>query len=63
MGLFNDPFSHLNDPTVTKEQTEAEGRLHCKEARAVAAETFVLLKNQHGVLPLKKKVRLRSLAH
>jgi beta-glucosidase len=55
MGLFKDPFSHIKDPTVTKEQTEAEGRLHRQEAREVAAKSFVLLKNQHQTLPLKKQ--------
>ena len=50
LGLFKDPYKHL-DPSraerIYTEQTRAE-------ARKISAESFVLLKNE-GVLPLQKK--------
>ncbi|EPJ5820700.1 beta-glucosidase BglX [Pluralibacter gergoviae] len=54
MGLFNDPYSHLGPKTSDPQDTNAESRLHRKEAREVARESLVLLKNRLETLPLKK---------
>lgn len=54
MGLFNDPYSHLGPKESDPEDTNAESRLHRKEAREVARESLVLLKNRLQTLPLKK---------
>ncbi|RJT20079.1 beta-glucosidase BglX [Buttiauxella izardii] len=54
MGLFNDPYSHLGPKESDPEDTNAESRLHRKEAREVARESMVLLKNRQQTLPLKK---------
>lgn len=53
MGLFNDPYSHLGPKDSDPQDTNAESRLHRKEAREVARE-LVLLKNRLDTLPLKK---------
>lgn len=54
MGLFNDPYSHLGPKDSDPQDTNAESRLHRKEAREVARESMVLLKNRLQTLPLKK---------
>ncbi|ELR0398723.1 beta-glucosidase BglX [Salmonella enterica] len=54
MGLFNDPYSHLGPKESDPADTNAESRLHRKEAREVARESVVLLKNRLETLPLKK---------
>ncbi len=54
MGLFNDPYSHLGPKESDPEDTNAESRLHRQEAREVARESLVLLKNRLQTLPLKK---------
>ena len=54
MGLFNDPYSHLGPKESDPQDTNAESRLHRKDAREVARESMVLLKNRLDVLPLKK---------
>ncbi|NWC63774.1 beta-glucosidase BglX [Cedecea sp. P7760] len=54
MGLFNDPYSHLGPKDSDPADTNAESRLHRKEAREVARESMVLLKNRLQTLPLKK---------
>ena len=54
MGLFNDPYSHLGAKESDPQDTNAESRLHRKEARDVARESLVLLKNRLETLPLKK---------
>ncbi|EMX6932866.1 beta-glucosidase BglX [Salmonella enterica] len=54
MGLFNDPYSHLGPKESDPVDTNAESRLHRKEAREVARESVVLLKNRLETLPLKK---------
>ena len=51
LGLFEDPYKHLK-PELTERIYTEESRA---EARKVAAESFVLLKNEGQVLPLKKK--------
>ena len=39
MGLFNDPYSHLGPKASDPQDTNAESRLHRKEAREVARES------------------------
>nr|WP_159464506.1 beta-glucosidase BglX [Scandinavium goeteborgense] len=54
MGLFNDPYSHLGPKDSDPQDTNAESRLHRSDAREVARESLVLLKNRLNTLPLKK---------
>ncbi|ELY4664867.1 beta-glucosidase BglX [Cronobacter muytjensii] len=54
MGLFNDPYSHLGPKESDPKDTNAESRLHRDDARRVARESLVLLKNRLETLPLKK---------
>ena len=58
MGLFNDPYSHLGPKESDLVDTNAESRLHRKEAREVARESLVLLKNRLETLPLKKSATI-----
>lgn len=51
LGLFEDPNRYCDE---NRAKTEIFTDAHRKEARAIAAESFVLLKNQGNVLPLKK---------
>lgn len=55
MGLFQDPYSHLGPVGSDPKDTNAESRLHRVEAREVAVQSMVLLKNWHQLLPLKKQ--------
>lgn len=55
MGLFIDPYRHLGPASSDPVDTNAESRLHRKEAREVARTSLVLLKNQNETLPLQKK--------
>ncbi|MFT3703290.1 MAG: beta-glucosidase BglX [Agriterribacter sp.] len=50
LGLFDDPYRYCSEERASKEIYTDANR---KEARAISAESFVLLKNQ-GVLPIKK---------
>jgi beta-glucosidase len=54
MGLFNDPYNHLGPKESDPKNTNDESRLHREEARTVARESLVLLKNRLETLPLKK---------
>lgn len=58
MGLFNDPYSHLGPVGSDPVDTNAESRLHRKEARSVARESMVLLKNYQQTLPLDKNTKV-----
>ena len=51
LGLFEDPFRYCNDKRAATEILTAENR---KTARTIATQSFVLLKNDNNILPLKK---------
>lgn len=51
LGLFEDPYRYCDGQRA---KTEVFSDAHRSEARKMAPETFVLLKNQGGLLPLKK---------
>ena len=55
LGLFANPYKYCDTSRRAKEIFTAENRA---EARRIAAETFVLLKNKNNVLPLKKKGKI-----
>jgi beta-glucosidase len=52
LGLFDDPYRYLD---TTRRSREIFTDAHRRTARSIAAQTFVLLKNQGGVLPLQKR--------
>ncbi|MGN6493941.1 MAG: beta-glucosidase BglX [Agriterribacter sp.] len=51
LGLFDDPYRYCSEERAAKEIYTDANR---KEARAISAESFVLLKNDHNTLPIKK---------
>lgn len=51
LGLFQDPFKYCDESRAKTEIFTAD---HRREARSIAAQSFVLLRNQNDVLPLKK---------
>ncbi len=51
LGLFDNPFKFCD---VQRSKTEIYTPANIKAARAIAAESFVLLKNQNNLLPIKK---------
>jgi beta-glucosidase len=51
LGLFADPYKYCDD---NRAKTEIFTNAHRKTARETAAQSFVLLKNQGNILPLKK---------
>jgi beta-glucosidase len=51
LGLFTDPYKYCNDQRA---KTEIFTDANRKEARSIAAQSFVLLKNNKQLLPLKK---------
>lgn len=51
LGLFDDPYRYFDETRPEKDILTAENR---QAAREVAARSFVLLKNNNQVLPLKK---------
>ena len=55
LGLFADPYKYCNVERPKKEVFSAENRAI---AREIAAETFVLLKNEDNLLPLQRKGRI-----
>ncbi len=52
LGLFDDPYRYCD---LQRAETEIFTQEHRNEAREIAAETFVLLKNENNLLPLEKK--------
>jgi beta-glucosidase len=51
LGLFEDPYRYCDE---NRARTEIFTTEHRREARNIAAQSFVLLKNAGNVLPLKK---------
>ncbi len=51
LGLFDDPYRYCNDARAKKEILTPA---NLQAAREVATQSFVLLKNQNNLLPLKK---------
>lgn len=51
LGLFDDPFKYCD---TLRARTEIFTPANIKAARTIAAQSFVLLKNQNNVLPLKR---------
>ncbi len=55
LGLFDDPYRYCD---VNRAKTEIATPDNMKIAREVAAQTFVLLKNDNQTLPLKKEGKI-----
>ncbi|WP_238652122.1 beta-glucosidase BglX [Paenibacillus piscarius] len=55
LGLFDNPFKDA-DPAADEAEKPSPG--HLQAAREMGASSIVLLKNDHGVLPLKPGVKL-----
>ena len=55
LGLFSDPYRYCDIKRSKNERYTQENR---KVAREVAAKTFVLLKNEGNILPLKKEGKI-----
>ena len=51
LGLFTDPYKYCNEE---RSKTEIFTDANRKASREIAAQSFVLLKNQGNILPLKK---------
>ncbi|MEQ9299515.1 MAG: beta-glucosidase BglX [Cyclobacteriaceae bacterium] len=55
LGLFDDPYRYCDSSRSANEVFTSENRA---EARSVAAQSFVLLKNENDILPLKKSGKI-----
>ncbi len=55
LGLFDDPYLYCD---LNRAKTEIFTPEHLKAAREIAAQTFVLLKNENQVLPLQPKGKI-----
>ena len=56
LGLFDDPYKYCD---VQRSKTDVYTDTNRRTARRIAAESFVLLKNNNSILPLKKPERSR----
>lgn len=54
-GLFDNPYKYCDS---TRARTETYSAANRAEARRIAAETFVLMKNDNGLLPLRAEGRI-----
>lgn len=55
LGLFENPYGNTNEE---REKKILKSKEHLQKARELTAETFVLLKNEKKVLPLKKDSKI-----
>lgn len=55
LGLFDDPYKYCDE---TRSNNEVATPQNMKVAREIAAQTFVLLKNDNQILPLAKKGKI-----
>lgn len=55
LGLFNDPYKYCDPKRPAK---DIYNTAHRAEARKIASESFVLLKNQSDLLPIKKSGKI-----
>lgn len=55
LGLLDDPYKYFDEKRAATEIMSAENRAF---ARKAAAASFVLLKNENNILPLKKGVKI-----
>lgn len=55
VGLFRDPYLHFDEHRTSNKKNKQRFR---REAREIAAQSFVLLKNADQVLPLNKSGRI-----
>lgn len=55
LGLFENPYKYLDNEAENKTLLNEE---NLKKARELTAKTFVLLKNENKVLPLKKEEKI-----
>lgn len=55
LGLFDDPYRYCDEKRAATEVYTDANRL---QARKTAAESFVLLKNENNILPLKKNAKI-----
>ena len=55
LGLFKDPYKYISED---REKTEIYTTQNREEAKRIATETFVLLKNENNLLPLAKKGKI-----
>lgn len=55
LGLFEDPYRYANPQRAKTEVFTDENR---QSARKIASESFVLLKNENDLLPLKKNAKI-----
>ncbi len=54
LGLFEDPYKYCNEE---REKNDVYTKEHREIARDIARKSIVLLKNDNGILPLKKEIK------